>query len=158
MASTTLDYLLPRLRLKLGDTDPLKYRYVDEWLITSLLSAIISLRRWWYDKYDVDETLKEVSRNLLSTIEFSYDEPPVILQSDETPIILMAAILIKSGAMENNSWSLGSWRDTEVSVSNIEGGRAKEASLRMDWEELKGYLLPPTKRLSHAVRISPPDN
>jgi hypothetical protein len=157
MASTTVEYLLSRLRLKLGDTDSTQYRYTDAWLIVSLLSATISLQRWWDIKYLVDTDLQTITRNEDAVDLFRYEEPPVIQQIDEQPIILMAAIIIKSGQLEANSWNLGSWKDAEIAVSNIAGGDAKKESLRRDWDELMMYIVPPTKRLFKIQRLSFPD-
>ena len=149
-----LDYLLPILRFHLGDTDAATYRYTDGWLRVALVSGVKAMQRWWGARYLVDDTTKDVSRNTDKT--FDFDEPPLILDSDERPLILMSSILVKSGQLESNSWSVGSWKDAEIAVSNIEGNRAKEFGVGMDWEELKGYILPPTKRLSGALRIPHP--
>jgi hypothetical protein len=151
---TDLDYLLPELRVRLGDTDETAYRYLDEWLRVSLVSALKALQRWWRIRYQIDETTYVVSRYTGSS--FSVDNPPVIQQNDETPIIIMASILTKSGVLQNNSWNTGSWRDAEVAVSNIEGGKMKDSSLVRDWNELQMYILPPTKRLYGVVRSSIP--
>lgn len=148
-----LEYLIPALRMQIGDTVPSAYRYLDEWLNVALISAIKALQRWWGDKYLID-TYGIVTRNTLST--FSYDEPNIIQSKDERPIILMASILIKSGQLESNSWNVGSWKDAEVAVSNIEGSRSKQFGIGLDWEELKMYVIPPTKRLSTALRIPHP--
>lgn len=150
-----LDYLIPTLRMQLGDTNPSSYRYVDGWLRSALVTSVKSLQRWWGAKYLVDDTTKNVSRNT-EDFDFNFEEPPVIMDSDERPIILMASILVKSGQLESNSWNVGSWKDAEIAVSNIEGNKAKEFGLKMDWEELKAYLMPPTKRLATALRIGHP--
>lgn len=152
--SGSLDYLIPLLRLHLGDTDPLTYRYMDEWLSTSLITAIKAMQRWWGFRYLVEDGTNSVSRGTDYT--FLYDEPPLIQTNDERPLILMAAILVKSGQLESNSWNVGSWKDAEIAVSNIEGNKAKTFGLSMDWEELKMYILPPTKRLSGALRVAHP--
>ena len=152
--STDLDYLLPELRNRLGDIDDTAYRYLDSWLKVSLVSALIALQRWWRIRDQIDTTTYVVTRYSEST--FIEDEPPVIMQSDETPILIMASILTKSGSLQNNSWTIGSWRDAEVAVSNIESGRIKEASLRRDWDELMWYLKPPSKRLGIPTRDSIP--
>lgn len=152
---TNLDYLIPVLRLQLGDTVPESYRYMDSWLRTALVSGIKALQRWWGYKYLVDDTTKDVSRNT-DDFDFLYAAPPIILDSDERPIILMASILVKSGQLENNSWNVGSWKDAEIAVSNIEGNRAKEFGYRMDWDELQKYIVPPTKKLATALRIPHP--
>ena len=151
---TDLDYLIPSLRWKLGDIDSTQYRYMDEWLRVALVSALKTLQRWWGIKYLIDDTTYIVSRYTGST--FTFDEPPVIQQQDEMPIVIMAAILTKEGTLENSSWSTGSWRDAEVAVSNIEGGRMKEAMMQRLWEELLFYINPPTKRLVGVIRTEIP--
>lgn len=149
-----IEYLIPILRLQLGDTNPLTYRYLDEWLLVALQSSVKALQRWWSSRYTVDDVTGRVSRG--SDYTFAYDEPPVIQGQDERPVILMASILVKSGQLEGNSWNVGSWKDAEIAVSNIEGNRSKEFGVKMDWEELKGYMLPPSRRLSGAIRIAHP--
>jgi hypothetical protein len=149
-----LDYLLPTLRFQLGDTDPATYRYVDGWLRVALITGVKALQRWWGAKYLVEDTTYAVSRS--ADVTFDYDEPPLILDSDERPLILMASILVKSGSLESNSWNVGSWKDAEIAVSTIEGNKAKTTSLGMDWDELKAYIMPPTRRLSGALRIEHP--
>lgn len=151
--STDLDYLIPELRLKLYDVDPANYRYLDSWLRVSLVESLKALQRWWRIRYTIDSSYV-VSRYTNST--FSIESPPVIMQQDEEPIIIMASILVKSGVLQNNSWDIGTWRDTEIYVSNIEGGRLKDASLKADWDRLLDYLKPPTKRLFAGARNSIP--
>lgn len=143
-------YLIPILRLYLGDTDPTAYRYTDEWLDITLVNAVKSLQRWWNNKYFVDETNLIVSRN--PDYLFTLEEPPLIQSMDETPLILMASIIIKSGILENSSWSTSTWRDAEYYVSNVEGGKMKQASVNADWDRLLMYLKPPQKRLNAGAR------
>lgn len=152
--STSLDYLIAELRLHLGDMNPASYRYTDDWIRVALISGVRSLQRWWGSRYLVDPTTYEVYRN--TDITFVYDSPPLIQDRDVRPLILMASILIKSGQLESNSWNVGSWKDAEIAVSNIEGNKAKMFGVGMDWDELKYYILPPTKRLSGAIRITHP--
>jgi hypothetical protein len=152
--STDLDFLIPELRMKLWDIDATSYRYLDSWLKEALVTSLKTLQRWWRIRYEIDETDYSVSRYVDST--FSVDSPPVIMHSDEMPIILMACVLIKSGVMENNSWTTGSWKDAEIAVSNIESGRVRDKSLQRDWDALQMYLKPPTKRLGSGARTSIP--
>lgn len=151
---TDLDYLIPSLRWRLGDIDSSNYRYLDEWLRVSLVSALKVLQRWWGIRYVIDETTYVVSRFSGST--FDFDEPPVIQAMDENPIVLMAAILTKEGSLENASWTTGSWRDAEYAVSNIEGSRVRDGNLSRLWDELLFYITPPTKRLTGVIRTSIP--
>ncbi len=150
---TNLDYLIDFLRLHLGDTDSASYRYLDEWLRTALVISVKELQRWWNYRYLLDSNYN-VYRN--PNHVFIFAEPPIIQDADEKPIILMASIIIKKGSLENNSWEVGSWRDAEISYSNIEGNRAKLESLRNDWEQLTAILKPPTKRLAQTKKGSLP--
>jgi len=152
--TTTIDYLLPELRLHLGDIDPSSYRYASEWLEVSLEMAIKSLGRWWNLKYLIDMSTHLVSRN--SNHTFVLSEPPVIEMQDERPILLMASIIIKEGSLENNSWNASSWKDAEISFSNLEGSRSKQISLQKDWEELSMILSAPTSKLAQAIKGSLP--
>ncbi len=154
LVPTDLDYLIPLLRWKLGDTNSATYRYLDEWLRVSLVASLKALQRWWGIRYLIDDTTYVVTRYSGST--FIFDEPPVIQHSDEMPIVLMAAIMTADGSLENSSWNLGSWRDAEVSVSNIESGRVKESAIGRLWNELQYYIQPPTRRLTGVVRTDIP--
>ncbi len=147
--TTTVDlsYLIPPLRLHIGDRD--ESRYTDEWLYTALVASISALQTWWNYKYLVDDD-NDAYRNPNS--RFLHSSPPIIQNSDERPIILMASIIIKRGELENMSWNLGSWRDAEISYSNIEGGRAKRESLAQDWDELTKMLKPPQKALAESKK------
>ena len=151
--SSNLDYLIPELRMHLGDTDSTSYRYMDSWLEVSLVTSIKALQRWWGSKYLIDTTTGiDVYRNP-DSFSFEFDEPPVIQQGDERPVILMSAILVKSGQLESNSWVVGSWKDAEIAVSNIEGDRAKQFGMTLDWQELLYYLKPPQKQLFGGERL-----
>lgn len=131
--ATDLQQFIPRLRLRLGDLNPASYKYLDDWLHASLIASVDALQRWWDDKYTIDEN------NRIT---------PDLLRRDIQPIILMASIIVKSGSLENFSWSVGSWRDAEISFSNIEGSRGKSDSLQRDWDELNKLLTSPNKKLT----------
>jgi hypothetical protein len=149
---TNIDYLIPTLRLHLGDIDSASYRYIDDWLRTALVTSVKVMQRWWTNRYLVDSITYDISRS--STGVFSFNEPPIIQDRDERPIILMASILVRGGQLEANSWNVGSWKDAEISVSTIESSRAKQFGYGLDWEELQLYIKPPTKQLFGATRIS----
>lgn len=140
----TLAGLLLMLRLKLGDTNMLAYRYTDDWLMMSLAGAIMLLSRYWGNKYLLTSTYDVIRNTAFANFESA--EPPVIQFKDEWIIILAASVIIKSGSLENSAWDLGSWRDAELSFSNIASGEKRDASLQRDIEELNGYLKKPIKR------------
>lgn len=154
MATTTVTYLITDLRLHIGDIDPTAYQYLDSWLEVSLLSAVKALQKWWKFRYLVDTTTSEVYRN--SAVVFNFSEPPVIETSDERPIILMASIIIKSGTLQNSAWSTASWKDAEISYSNLEASRMRQENIKSDWDELLDILKPPQKVLLRAKKSSLP--
>jgi len=143
--TVNLSYLLPRLRLHLGDINVAAYRHLDEWLQLALVVSVETLERWWNYKYLLNED-DDVYRN--STHRFLFPEPPVIERGDTKPILLMAGLIIKAGDLEELSWNVGAWRDAEISYSNIEASRRKDSTIERDWNELIGILKPPQKRLS----------
>jgi hypothetical protein len=148
--ASNISYLIPFLRMELWDVDPTNYRYTDEWLDISLTSSVKSLQRWWLNRYTIDETNLIVSRSTAAT--FVQAEPPVIDAADEMPVILMAAFLVKEGSLENSAWSTATWRDAEYYVSNVEGGKLRDAGLKRTWDRLLMYLKPPQKRLNPGAR------
>jgi hypothetical protein len=151
--TTTIDYLMPYLRLTLGDTNPDSYRYTDEWLRIALIASIGSLGRWWKNRYLLD-TEDNVYRS--SELLFDYSEPPVIQKMDERPIVLMACIIILEGALENSAWNLASWKDAEISYTNLEQGRIRDSGINRFWDEIKYYITPPSKRLAQPQKNSLP--
>ena len=147
--TVNLSYLIPRLRLHLGDINPDNYRHLDEWLRLSLIVSVESLQTWWNYKYLIDDN-NDVYRN--SRIRFLHSQPPVVQRGDIKPIILMAAIITKTGDLESLSWNVGAWRDAEISYSNIEVSRRKDETLERDWRELTSILKPPQKRLASTYK------
>jgi len=152
--SVNYDYLITDLRQHLGDTNPASYRYLDSWLRSALYASIKALQRRWNFKYTINSTTYNVERN--PNWSYLYPEPPTIEQADDRAIVLQAAIIVKEGSLEGNSWNVGSWKDAEISYSNIEGSRSKEGSIERDIKELDSILKPPQKRLAYPVKRSLP--
>ena len=150
--ATNLDYLLDDLRLHMYDIDSSSYRYEDSWLLTSLVAAVKALMPWWNARYVIDDSNNIARNSNWDDNDYEFDSPPILQRKDERPVILMAAIIIKGGTLENNAWDYGSWRDDEVAFSNIEGGKQKNASLKRDMEELTSYVTPPTKKLAQTFK------
>lgn len=145
--TTNLYNYIERLRLHLGDSDSTNYRYMDEWLRVSLISAVELLMPRWNYKYLLIEDEDDVYRNPAAS-SFIFPEPPVIERGDVWPIVIQASIIIKEGSLENMSWNFASWRDAEISYSNLEGSRSKDRSLQRDIEMLDSMLPWRTKRLA----------
>ena len=150
---TELEYLIPMVRLRIGDTNPASYRYMDEWVKMSLIAAIESLQLWWRGRYNVNRD-GIVTRDE----DYLYFETPVsegvIEQKDEYIVVLMAAYLLLSGSLENSAYNVQSWRDNEIAFSNLEGGRMRGDNVTRLWNELLMYMTPPTKRLARPKKGS----
>lgn len=136
MAEVDIEYLISDLRLRLFDLDE-PYTYSDTTLSTGLLSAIKILGRRWRNRYLVSDGL--VSRNP-EIDTFIADEPPVIEAPDEALIVLQASIVIKAAHAYNSVWDVASWRDDEISYSNIQGAKSRDLSLQRDLDELDSLL------------------
>ena len=145
VTSTNLDYLVDDLRIEIGDYTAGSYRYLDPQLYAVLVASVKTLRRWWSSKYLID-TSNNVYRN---TAGWSYTDtsPPIVQGDDEEPIILMAAIILLEGSLENFSWNVGRWRDYEISYSNIASGNSKIAGINRRRARLEELLVVPTKKL-----------
>lgn len=148
----TLDYLVSYVRLQLGDTDSNSFRYTDKWILVALGLAVKVLQRYWNFRYLIDDN-GNVTRNPNSTFLFP-EEYGVIQKSDEFPIVLMACIILLEGSLENNAYSAVSWKDNEISFSNLEQFRTKDANLQRLVRMLNDLLLPPTKKLAR-MRSAP---
>jgi hypothetical protein len=146
-------YLLPHVRLYIGDINPAAYRYTDAWLMVAIQASVKALGAWWRDRYLLDGS-NLVYRN--TEIYFEDAEPPVIMSADERPIVIMAAVIVLQGSLENSAWDLSSWKDNEISYSNLEGGRIRNSNLQRLWDELLYLLLPPTKKLAGTMKGSLP--
>jgi hypothetical protein len=154
---TNLDSLIDDLRLRIGDTDPTAYRYLDEWLRTALVAGVKTLGRWWNYKYLITtDGTYNVYRNPHGS--FIFDEPTygTIEQADEEAIVLMSAFLLLQGSLENSAWDFVSWADAEIRFSNLESNRSRTDTLTRIWKELTSTLKTPTQRLAHTLKLSLP--
>jgi len=150
--SVDLSFLLNDLRLEIGDIT-VPYRYMDQWLNTALLAAVKALGGWWMNRYLVDSN-NQVYRN--PNILFDPNFTTEIRNTDERDIVLMATIIILGGSLENNAWNIASWKDQEISYSNITGGKIMQDAIQRRWDELNSRLMPPNKRLARALKGSLP--
>lgn len=152
LTPTNLDFLIPFIRLRIGDTNVSSYRYLDEWIRTALVAAVDKLGRWLNYKYLLD-TNYNIYRNP-EYRHFDFDEASfgIIEPGDKDVIILMASIILLEGSLENSAWNFHSWRDAEISYSNLEQSRTRNEVLSKLWDELYKTLKPPVKRLARSRR------
>jgi hypothetical protein len=137
METTTLGYLIAPLRRQLSDyTEP--YTYSDVVLSGFLLDSIKALGNRWNNRYrvaTVDSVSDLVIRNGDAYL-FEFSEPPVIQYQDERAVVLQASILIKSSTKWSESGSAVTWKDEEISYSNLESARQRSSTLQDDIDEL----------------------
>jgi hypothetical protein len=137
METTTLAYLIPQLRRQLSDyTEP--YDYTDVVLSGFLLDSIKALGSRWNNKYRVAtvDSVPDLVVRSDNEYLFEFSEPPVIQYQDERAVVLQASILIKSSTKWSESGSAVSWRDEEISYSNLESARQRSSTLQDDIDEL----------------------
>jgi hypothetical protein len=152
--STDLDYLIPSLRMHLGDTADGNYTYSDNFLSRALIIGFKLVQPRWNFRYllsyDTATTHWSVTRNPNTT--FVQPSPPVIMYADERPIVLAAAVSLRGGLIWTSGSQAVSWKDEEVSFSNISGAKLKEAAFIRDWEELHQLLPERRNRLAATTR------
>lgn len=141
-----LAFLVDSLRNYLGDYSS-PYRFTDESLEISLSTSLNMLLNRFNFKYTIDED-GAITRTTGAT--FKLDSPPVIEYPDQAAIIVQGAIVIKTATVWDASWDVASWRDDEVSYSNIQGARSRDQSITNDIKLLDDIL---KKRLAQS-RIS----
>lgn len=134
--ATSLDYLIDDLRVHLGDVvEP--YTYTMEYLRHVLVIACKTLMKKWRNRYTIDASYV-VHRN--PDAYFPETSPPVIERADERAFILQASIIVKGATLADSAWDVASWKDDEISYSNISGAKMAEGSLDRDREELEALL------------------
>ncbi len=152
-ATTDLDYLIPALRMHLWDVSE-PPAYSNDTLKQALLIGLKALMPRWNSRYipsyNASTNNWGVSRN--PNDKFKHTSPPVIMYMDERPIILAAAVAMNSGLIYQVAANAVSWRDEEVSFSNVTGARLKEESLIRDIEELSKLVPDRRKRLAVPVK------
>ena len=154
-ATSGADYLIPTLRMHLWDINE-PPTYSSGFLRMGLLSGIKLLMPRWNARYipSYITTTDNWDINRSTSDVFVQASPPTIMYGDERPIILAAAIAIKSGYVFSSSAGTISWKDDEVSYSNITGGKLVEGDLARDMDELNKLVPERRQRLGRAQRQS----
>jgi len=152
-ATSDADYLIPTLRMHLWDIEE-PPTYSSGFLRMGLLSGIKLLMPRWNARYVPSYTTDNWAIVRSSTDVFAQAAPPTIMYGDERPVILAAAIAIKSGYVFSSSAGTVAWRDEEVSYSNITGGKLVEGDLTRDIDELNKLVPERRQRLGRAQRQS----
>jgi len=131
-----LTFLVESLRNYIGDISS-PYRFTDDELEVGLYTGLDMLLSRLRFKYTIDES-DAITRT--SGSKFYQDSPPVIEHADQACIIVQAAIVLKSASAWDASWDVASWKDDEISYSNIQGARSKDQSIANDLKLLDDLL------------------
>lgn len=150
---TNLDYLITPLRLHIGGNTP-PYTYSSDELRTHLVYAVKALAGRWNNRYIINSTTNYAERN--PYLSYGFTDPPLIQFSDERAIILQASIDIKGTDSYLSGANAVSWKDDEVSYSNLESVKQRENSLLRDILELNNILPVAGKRLAGPRKASLP--
>jgi len=142
----SIDYLIPYVRVEIGDTTPASYRYLDEWIVAALTLSVKKAQRYWRSKYLITDK-GYVTRSTLISFD-TVESVGVIEDRDEPILVLLAAIAILEGGLENHAWDVASWKDAEISYSNIAGGQIRNDNLKRLKVQLDDMIKAPTKRLA----------
>jgi len=141
METTTLAYLIPQLRRHISDYDT-PYTYTDATLSGFLFDAVKALGNRWHNKYRV-ATVDGVEDLIIRSGDeeiFEFSEPPVIQYQDERALVLQASIILKSSTKWNESGNAVTWRDEEISYSNVQSARQRSSTLQDDIDELNALF------------------
>ena len=135
ITSSNLDYLLPVLRLQVGD--PAGTVFSDPLLLTGLVNGVKMLGSRWGSKYLIDNS-NNVYRN--TAVTFTYTSPPIVEQQDETAIVLAASVLVRRSALTSSSSAFTNWSTPDLSFSNVQSSRAILELLKSDEEALNLFF------------------
>jgi hypothetical protein len=165
--ASNLDYLIDPVRIYVGDLQGTTYS--DAVVRTALVYGVKALQTRWNSRYLIFESGMasglnintpygtcvvedvpnpyDVFRNCYHT--FTSEDTPVIDQTDETPIILSAAIILRRISITSSSSAYLSWSTPDLSVSNIQGSKnltaLYDADVKMLDAYFKGRLAAPVK-------------
>lgn len=135
ITSSNLNYLLPALRLQVGD--PTGSVFSDSLLLTGLVNGVKMLGSRWGDKYLIDSN-NDVYRN--TALTFTYPEPPIIEQRDEIAVLLAASILVRRSAITSSSAAFSNWSTPDLSYSNVQAAKTLVDMLRTDEAALEQFF------------------
>ncbi len=135
ITSSNLDYLLPVLRLQVGDPD--SKTFSDSLLLTALVNGVKMIASRWNSKYLIDAN-NDVYRN--TTVTFAFASPPIVEQQDEIAIVLSASILTRRSFLLSSSEAFSNWSTPDLTYSNTQQARTVYNLLKSDEESLNLFF------------------
>jgi hypothetical protein len=135
ITSSNLDYLLPALRLQVGD--PNETVFSESLLLTGLVNGVKMLGSRWGSKYLIDSN-NDVYRN--TAVSFTYNSPPVVEQQDEIAIVLAASVLVRRSALTSSASAFTNWSTPDLTFSNVQASKTLLDLLKSDEEQLNMFF------------------
>ena len=171
---TNLDYLIPAVRMHVGDLTSTVFS--DSILRTALVYGVQSLGPRWNNRYLImmsgmmldDHTIStpvgnitvdvipneyDAFRNTYQT--FASEDPPVLEQTDQTPLLLSAAMLVRRSALTSSMSAFSAWSTPDLSYSNVQSSKALLLLIEEDAKALDRWFSArlATPRIGTFVRL-----
>lgn len=164
---TNLDYLIPRLRMAIGDIAGDKYS--DVLLRTALTYGVNSLESRWYSRYQIfwdyivapdqpddkpgyiwahtthgdayiPEGLAEGSAFRNPFIAFTQKSPPTIQSDDEEIILLSAQLILLKAQIRSSADSFVSWSTEDIRYNNSYAEKSLSSQLDQLNADIKAFF------------------
>jgi len=165
---TNIDYLIPDVRLRVGDLDGTVFS--DTVVRTALINGVKFLQSKWHSRYQVYASgmrvepqpsdvpagyvyvglsegynyipsglsINDVFRNPFIT--FTDTSSAVIVQEDEYPITLAALLFLQQSTLSAAQSAFVNWSDGEYSYSNVASSKIMSDLSTGVWAELNAYF------------------
>jgi hypothetical protein len=169
---TNLDYLIPIVRVHVGDTTGTQFS--DNLVRTALVYGVKALGQKWANRYFIYSNDMAISATEINTPSgivtvamlpneydafrntyqpFTSSEPPVIEQTDETPIILSAALGVRRSVITSSMTAFTNWSTPDLSYSNVQASKSLMDMIKADQQALDDWF---KARLARATKQAIP--
>lgn len=165
--TTNVDYLIPDIRLRIGDLDSVVFS--DVIVRTALINGIKFLQSKWHSRYQIYASgmiiypqpndmpgfiyaglpdgygyipsglnINDVFRNPYQT--FIDTGTTVVVQMDEYPITLAAMLFLRESLLSGSAQTFVNWSDGQYSYSNVASSNIMSKLSSGSWDELNAYF------------------
>jgi hypothetical protein len=169
---TNLDPYIPIVRIHLGDVTGTQFS--DNLVRTALVYGVKALGQKWSNRYFIFTSDMAISATEINTPSgivtvatlpneydafrntyqpFTSSEPPVIEQTDETPLILMAALGVRKSVITSSMSAFTNWSTPDLSYSNVQASKSLMDMLSADQKALDDWF---KTRLAKATKQNIP--
>lgn len=172
VTTTNLAYLTDQVRMHVGDLT--ETTFSDSIIYTALVSSVKFLQNRWGSRYFIYASGMFVSDTTINTpdgqatlstlpsendvfrnpfVVFDSLQPPIVEQSDESPIVVGAAILLRRSVVNSSTAVFANWSTPDLSYSNVQSSKALTDAIREDMAYLDTFF---KRRLGKVIKSSLP--